>query len=1170
MKSVLALIFVFLLLTLSMTTLVGCHVTPSGPDDPDTPDTPDLTDDPSSTTDPTLPDPSDDPSNPPSTPLLEQSVAVYVTNEHLTYIDALCTALKKEIKTVDLKTQLDDPLAIFDTERYDAVIVAGVDSMATSSKRAIEGYMNHGGRLVTLGGPAFETTLYSLNGELLEREEYLLHVIEQTPDEDKFMLVDMASRAIVDRFTRSTGGSMDGDVLEIGNYGLKGSSRQLYHEVQSLSNWNTIAYNVQTGYPLNDANAIMFYAKAMDDHTGSLYVEITDANGSRWSAAPTLDEEWGLKILCPLDFTWWHDSPAPKSDFPSFDGLKRISIGFARTGQAISEGHHSYCISDISLVASDDINLDETDLTVDSLSPLYELYPITNGSTLVTSHNQVFISDRNYTLSDETVSCFPGRQGLGFANDRTSRFIPLIEVKDAKGLHSGYAAWMYLFSSKNGNANGAMEGSILSCFSSVSEEFYDKNGIAAVVETVKAMMQPAFLLEGGTNEFIYVTEDTNSITAGLIYVDLNEQKTSDLTAAVTLYKGDVILGEFSSQAINAMQVNDRVSWLYGSYDVSKEKPDRAVATLTWKGEVIDRIEHTVKFWEPTPKEERHFVYIEDGQFKKNGEIISFFGVNYMPSYGIAEPNKDLFEYYVSAASYDPDVIANDLAHIKDIGMNSVAIFVNYEAMKHCNNILDLIDQCQELGLYVNLSIRPHAYPLRNYNEAQVETMIRRLHFHENETVYAYDIAWEERIGSYTGDRDRVGDSRYIGRDHWDDEWAKWIDLQYGSLSHAEQLWGVKLEKTKQGYPYVSDAMLDDQTGKYTKVTAAYYRFIDDQVAKLMNEKMLHMQPLAPDQLITFRMSMSGSGLRDASNAKPSTFCFDFQSLASTMAYMEPEGYRLGANDEQALQIAIANAYARYVQPDSPVVWKEFGQSVWDKSDDCNFDPDDDVIASVASYYEYSLEYMLKSYTSGVYAWYYAGGYRINENSDYGILNPDGSDRGEITALLREYAPKFINQGARPEADILITVERDGQDGGIFGIYEATAKAARAAYDNGQFFDFVNATTKDTDDVVYADEVFTAAVGGTAEEGLYPLRYVNGMIKSVEHNKDGTASITVCNTAQSVWRAGTVSVVANGEIVATVDEEVDYLANVTLTVPLPADCTLRLCIEGRAFGMSYQP
>ena len=540
----------------------------------------------------------------------------------------------------------------------------------------------------------------------------------------------------------------------------------------------------------------------------------------------------------------------------------------------------------------------------------------------------------------------------------------------------------------------------------------------------------------------------------------------------------------------------------------------------------------------------------------------------MPSYGIAEPDWKLFEYYVGNAAYDPVVVANDLDRIAALGMNSVSIFVYYEDMMNSNNILDMIEMCAERGLYVDLGIRPSAYPLLDYNEEQVEALLHHLHFHENEIIYTYDIAWEPRIGEYE-------DDRYIGRKGWDADWAAWINVQYGSLSHAEALWGVKLTKTEQGYPYVSNAMMDDQTGKYTKVVSAYYRFIDDQVAALMSEKMLHMESLAPNQMFSFRMNMSGNGLRTAS-FMPSTFCFDFQSLASSVAYMQPEGYQLGATDKEALQIAIANAYARYTQPDSPVVWKEIGLHVWDNTDDCNFDPDEKALANAAAYYEYSLEYLLNSYTSGVYAWWYAGGYRISETSDFGIFNPDGSDR-EITKLLREYAPKFINQGARPEADVLIEVERDGQDGGIFGIYEAAADEARKAYDQGLFFDFVDANMQSADDTVYADEVYKTAVGGTAEDGSYPLRYVNGMVKELRVVTEGGkkyAEVTICNTKQSTWRADTVSLVSTNKssikVNYTIGEEVDYLENVTVKFEIKStgSIALRFEIEGVQFGSLY--
>lgn len=1106
------------------------------------------------------------------------SVALFISDQNLTYTDALQKALQQTIKVVDIKTLSDDPADIFDTEKYDIVIVAGIDQTSIAAKNQLKSYMENGGRLVTLGGPAFETMLYELDGQWYNRSDYFSTFVAKR---NQTTLMDLSAPSITGKITISSNNGKEGTTVDVGDYGLQGYGPQLFHEVEDLASWNNLYHNIPE-YELSETNedtlaALVFYAKAMDDHTNSMYIEITDSNKSRWCTSVSLTENWEYQVLTPGDFVWWHDSAATDRTAPDFTDLTKVCVGFARTGQSITQGHHSYAISSIVLSSVPEI-ASEKQINVDSLAPLYELYPITNAASLVTSDNQVFVQNRSYAISDEIVSCHPGRQGLGFDNDRTSRFIPLIEVKDKDGLHSGYAAWMHVFSSTNGAVNGKLEGSMLACFSSASDEFYDKNGIAAVVDTVHAMMNKAMLVEGGTDEFIYVAEDTNHITAGLSYVDFGTAENEEAVATVALYSGNTLLGKYSTNTLTPTAVSNNILQLSADFGLAAGLPDRAVTTLMLNGKLVDYIEQSVKFWEPTPEEDRHFVYIEDGQFKKNGEIISFFGVNYMPAYGIAEPNTTLFEHYVSAASYDPDVIANDLARIKSIGMNSVSIFVYYEHMKDCNNILDLIQQCKEMGLYVNLSIRRNAYPLMNYNEQEVETLIRRLHFYENEIIYAYDIAWEPRIGLYDGSSSATSSNpgRFVGRKDWDDEWAAWIDVQYGSLAHAEALWGVHLEKTELGYPFVSDDILDDQTGVYDKVTAAYYRFIDDQVAKLMNEKMLHMQPLAPDQMITFRMSMSGSGLRTESYL-PSTHCFDFQSLASTMAYMEPEGYALNPSDRSALQIAIANAYARYVQPDSPVVWKEFGRQIWDGTYDCNFDPDNAMLSHVADYYEYALEYMLRSYTSGVYAWYYAGGYRIGENSDYGIFNPDGSDRGEITALLREYAPKFINQGARPEADVFIEVERDNQNGAIFGIYEAVAEQAREAYDNGLFFDFVDANMDTADDVVYADEVYQAAVGGTAENGLYPLRYVNGMIKDfkvIAEDGNTYAEVTICNTRQSTWRANTVSIVSTSASAVSVDytiaENVDYLENLTVRFEINGhgNVALRFEINGVPFGPLY--
>ncbi|MBO5897989.1 MAG: hypothetical protein J6R04_03160, partial [Clostridia bacterium] len=1097
------------------------------------------------------------------------NVVLYVTNEDLTYVDSLYKALKNELPTVELKGITDDVNTIFDVSEYGVVIIAGIEKMSSVSRTAIQNYMNNGGRILTLGGPAFETTLYEFEGEYYPRGEYLFNMIDSLDDDQKQLVIDTSLSTTASKFLRSADSAAK-YTLKSGDYGLKGSTRQLFHEVENLSSWDNVVYRFNQPIELENQGgmtALCFWAKAMDDHTDSIYIEVTDANGSRWTTAANLTEEWEYKVLVPSDFSWWHDSAAPKSDVPDFNGMKQFTIGFAKSGQSITSGHHSYAFADVVLATAPNAESD-VNLAIDSLAPVYELYPITNGAELVTSENQVFVTERDYKLSDYMVSCHPGRQGIGYNNNRTSRFVPLIEVKDEKGLHSGYAAWMHIFSSTHSTINGKMEGSMLACFSSVSDEFYNADGIAAIVETAKVMTRSAFIVEGGTDEHIYVEEDADSIVAGIAFVELSGDKTPGLVASVDLYKGDTRLGGFSSKDLAAKSISNNISQVYGSYDVSKGQPDRAVATLTLDGKVIDKIEQDVSFW--APKENPSFIYMEDGYFKRDGEIVNFFGVNYMPSYGIAEPNSSYFENYVMRPSYDPTVVANDLDRIVDLGMNSVSIFVHYQYAIDNNNMLHMIQLCEDRGIYVNLSIRDVCYPLMNYKEAETENLITYQHFQENDNVYVYDIAWEPRIGAYD-------DTRYIGRKNYDAAWLEWINVQYGSLANAEKAWGVTLNKTAEGAPLVSDEILNSTDKKYLKVTSAYYRFLDDHIAKVMNEGIQHMQAIAPNQMITFRMSMSGSGYRNGSY-KPSTHCFDFASLASTLAYMEPEGYALGANPAAALQIPIANAYARYVSPDTPVVWKEYGQQVWTKgNDNTNFVPNENAMKAVYDYYDYTLEYCLNAYTSGMYCWYYAGGFRINENSDFGILNPDGSDR-PVTALLREYAPLFINQGERPEAEVLIEVERDNMVGGMFGIYDQAKAEARKAYDAGKFFEFVDANMDEPYEHPYADEVYEDAVADAkGDNGLYPLRYVNGMIKTFDVVTEGGktyAVLTVCNTKQSIWRAGTVSIVSyDGSDIAvdyTIDEQVDYLENheVKFEISGKGDIALRFEIEGVQFGNLY--
>ena len=1086
---------------------------------------------------------------------ISQTIAIYKANGAVGYVEALHKMLAAnpnvKVTVFDTDAKLNQ---VFDSKKHSLVIVVGVERTPGTLQGAIQQYLKKGGRLLTLGGPAFKTETYNHKGEWVTKEDYLYREINALPDKDKFRIFDAADAVTVDALRRASNTMERPIVKQIGDYGLTDSQAQLHVEVD-LEGWDNL-HHTFTPPKGKKFTALCFNAKG-DDHTFGLYLEVIDRDGARWCSSVRLSDEWSFHTLTPADFRFWHDGRPAKTKMLDFSNAASIAFGFAMSGVSMARGHHTFTIDSPFLACAGKLNLPIGDpLLIDGLSPMHELYPITNAANLVTCDNQMFVTKRDYIIPASLVSCHPGRQGTGYGNARNCRFIPLIRVTDNKGLHSGYAAWINVFSSVT-DKNGELEGCMVGCFSAASEDFYNADGLAAVVEAARAMLSPALLVEGGADEYIYVEPDTTTITAGASYVTAKGFK-GDVRAVVTLYDGERALCRIDGDA--ARECHD-ISTVGGAYDIANGKPTRAVTTLSIDGAVIDRIEQKIRFWSPKPIEERRYITIEDGCFMQDGKILNLFGVNYMPSSGISERDGKLFEHYVCAAAYDPDVIDYDLAHIKDLGMNSISIFVYNDSIRECNNILDLICRAEDLGINVDLSIRRHVYPYV-YVEDEVEELVKKLRFDENDNIVAYDIAWEPRIGHYV-------DKSYIGRKHWDEDWAAWIVEQYGSLEHAEALWGCATPRDEDGNVIgVTDAMLDDTSDAYTKIVSAYRRFVDDIVSRQFNEKLKHLRALVPNQLVSLRMSMSGSAKTTAS-FKPSGFCYDFASFASTLDFMEPEGYCLSGSEEFALQIIFSNAYNRYIQPGTPIVWKEYGRHVWSGSNftDNKLGNLQQMLDGQKEYYRTSLEYALRGHTAGMYAWYYAGGFRIGENSDYGILNPDGSDR-PATALLREYAPKFLSLGKCPEADVVLTVERDDSNRGIFAMYDATEVAVRAAFDEGKSVAFINKKQSKPNDTVYADTTLDEAVGGTVAEGAYPLRYVNGMIKHVEPCCDGV-KITVCNTLPTVWKAGTVSIVAGDTTVAVIDEDVPYLANVSVCTTVAPGTDLRLSIGGKAFGMSYQ-
>jgi len=237
-------------------------------------------------------------------------------------------------------------------------------------------------------------------------------------------------------------------------------------------------------------------------------------------------------------------------------------------------------------------------------------------------------------------------------------------------------------------------------------------------------------------------------------------------------------------------------------------------------------------------------------------------------------------------------------------------------------------------------------------------------------------------------------------------------------------------------------------GKHTKMVAAYRHFVDELVA----QKHKHVKDLIaehdPHHLVSARTGAQG-GLP---LADPGDMGYDYKALAQGLDFMSPESYVINADINTADQGIFTNVYSRYCKPGAPVMWKEFGQHIWTGS---NFNDTEKAQEIQAGYYAKIFDMAIAGHTGGMFCWWWPGGYRTNENSDYGVTDPDGSDR-LVTGVIRAYREAFFGQPPLGEPEVYFEIDRDMYASGIKGIYENMKDEFLAAVKSGKVVAFRDA------------------------------------------------------------------------------------------------------------------
>ncbi|MHB1456848.1 MAG: hypothetical protein ACYC0V_08030, partial [Armatimonadota bacterium] len=636
-------------------------------------------------------------------------------------------------------------------------------------------------------------------------------------------------------------------------------------------------------------------------------------------------------------------------------------------------------------------------------------------------------------------------------------------------------------------------GGVWASFSVKGSDWYKSTAVQKMIgDVARRMNNPIYMLDGGSNFYTYFKDQ--SMKLGIKTANIGAGTDSKLMGRVTVT--DIATG--NRTALKEWKLDTLQDSSAAVSDLWKPKswPKTGfivTAELLDGDKVIDMATHEAFVWTPKPKKE--FITVKDGDFILNGKRWRANGVNYMPSSGIAIEDGQYFEDWIGFRAYDPEVIERDIRHMKDMGLNSVSIFTYHSAIK-AQNLLDLLRRLENHGMKANLSMRPGT-PI-DFLWPQMKEIMEHYRLKENDTVFAYDLAWEPAFGNKV-------------RDALDAEWEQWVIERYGSIENAEKDWAYPITRKLGKVTNPADEQLLD--GPWLRMVAAYRRFLDCLLYNRYAEARRLVRTIDPNHFVSFRMSEAGNPTFNYTGMIP----YDFSYLGAAVDILEPEAYGRIGEWENVKPGWFTYEYARYAAPTKPMLWAEAGYSAWDmssmQSTQTNLDFQG---AYIGQFYKM----MNLSGADGVYFWWYPGGFRYGENSDYGIINPDGTDR-PITKAIRENGPVFLAGPPVKPVDTWLTMDRDKYPIGLGGIYSNLKDAFWKAIDDGKTPGLRTAGTG-TD----SSNCPLIAVGNTKYNGSNLLKYLDGAFDVVEiRGADGKWT--------SVEKGGTIKVNLSKPVVARI-------------------------------------
>ena len=1018
----------------------------------------------------------------------------------------------------------------FANERISLLVLPDAKRLPMNAIEPVKTYLSGGGDLLVLNTPAWRDRLLQIDGVWQTPEEYRARQAAQ-PVPNVFL--DFSNESMEDWY-RSAYRMDSPTTYKTVPDGPGPGMVALEVDLPEMEGWDSICRSFD-GTPFPEGHTVTVFSARGGVKTNRLAVEWRERDGSRWIAVVPLTQTWQQFRLSPEDFKFWESVPARSDSTFNPANVEMIAFTLAYTHTGHLHGGHWFQVSQVGTASFEEAHEQAMDNApapaLEVVSPGYKFFDMSGVVTLTAAGGQNVVPDVAYTLPAGMLAMHPRPEAGGYGKGRTWRWMPLLEARAADGDLRGYPAAMFI------HGDGNFKGGIWASFAIEDAGWYaSEQGATAVRGVLARMKDPVFLMDGGA-EFYTCFKD-QELRLGATVMNMGRDITDGLSVRVEVSVPDgasvksVSWTELTfppGATVAFEQPWTAVQWPDGGYHVT--------ASLCRREEILDRAEHELHCWQP--KANPSFVSVQDGDFTLDGQRWRPHGVNYMPSSGIGTEWWKYFEQWIGAEAYSPKVIQRDLERCVALGCNALSIFIYRESME-AQNLLDLLRRMDALGLKANLSLRPGT-PM-DLPRDTLRELIEYYRLAENDTVFAYDLAWEPQF-------------RAAERDPFNPQWEAWIIERYGSLENAEKDWGCPVPRDTQGRVanYTPDMISGD--GSWDRMIAAYRRFLDTLLYEKYSEARRFVRSLDPNHHVSFRMSMAG----DPTDLNYTTILYDFAYLAGAVDILEPEAYGRIGNWEKVKPGRFTFEYGRWANPALPVMWAEAGVHAWDMS---LMRPGEEALDFQARDDADCYRMLTESGADGIFWWWYPGGFRVNENSDYGIINPDGTDR-PVTKVIRDHAQTFIQGPDSKPVDTWLTFDRDRHKNGLTGIYSALEAPFWTAIADGKTPGLrTDGTGTDSTNCP------PVAVGNVPWTGANPPKYLDAYFDMVEvRGADGqwrpvssgdtipvaVGSIQVRLTFTNLGEAGLISPENAGDKLGGV--YVTCKGSLEKTIPLPQNMGL---------------